>query len=449
MIPVPALWFGLLLGLCFTVLGTVAETALGLVNRVRLRNLIERGTLRDRAVTLFLDEPARSWLAARLVSAGGMLLGGACAAVAIAHSVGSSGSGPANPGAATAALTPPGSPLTVLLGPFFLWLITALGFVLIGQFFPSLWATRKPVEAALAVAVPLRAIAWVLSPLLAVLLFIARALGAELLEQVRGVREDELRSLVNVDDDNGPMEEEEIEMIAGIMELAETRVREVMVPRIDIVAMPIEATVGEVLDKVIEAGHSRIPVYRGTIDDVAGLLYAKDLLKVLRDPTAKPALGDLLRPVHFVPESKPVDELLAELQLSHVHMALVVDEYGGTAGLVTIEDLLEQIVGDIQDEYDVEAPEIEHLGEEEGVFSGGLDIDDANRLLDIALPTEDADTLGGLVLSELGRVPQQGERAIFPDAEIEVLDVAGRRVNRVRVTKRSPTANGHAGSVEA
>ncbi|MFN2114943.1 MAG: hemolysin family protein [Anaerolineae bacterium] len=266
-----------------------------------------------------------------------------------------------------------------------------------------------------------------------------RRLGAERMGlSFQGTRDDAFRALAHVEEENGGIEEDELEMITGIMELGETKVREVMVPRMDIVAIPSAASLDDALDTIIAAGHSRIPVYTDTIDTIEGLLYAKDLLKAFRARNFEPDMVQLLRDAYFVPESKPVDELLEELQTRKVHMAVVVDEYGGTAGIVTIEDLLEEIVGEIQDEYDHEEPRIERVSDDEIVFTAGMDIDDVNRLMDISLPTDEVDTLGGLVFTGLGKVPELGESAVFDDAEIEVLELDGRRINRVRVLRREP-----------
>ncbi len=248
-------------------------------------------------------------------------------------------------------------------------------------------------------------------------------------------RDETLRAIAEADE--GPdLEEESLEMIESIFELGETRAREVMVPRMDVVAMPEESTLQEALDIILRCGHSRIPVYRESIDQVAGVLYAKDLLEHYRDRRFDDVrIAKLLRPAYFVPESKTLDLLLPELQSRRVHLAIVVDEHGGTAGVVTIEDLLEEIVGEIHDEFDAEEPDVVRLDEEarEGVFKAGIDIDDVNRLLGLALPADgDSDTLGGLVIDQLGRVARTGDKAVFDDAEIEVLAVDGRRVQLVR-----------------
>lgn len=261
----------------------------------------------------------------------------------------------------------------------------------------------------------------------------------------RRAREEALRAFVSSENGDDPMEEDSIEMMAGVMSLGDSVAREVMVPRPDITSIPLDATLDEALDVIIEAGHSRIPVYKDTIDDIRGILYAKDLLRPFRDRRFDVEIETVMRAPTFVPETKPADELLQELQASQVHIAVVIDEHGGTAGIVTIEDLLEEIVGEIQDEYDEEAPTIEHVDTEagEGLFRAAADIDDVNRLLGVDLPSDgDVDTLGGLVFSQLGKVPDVGDRAIFDGVEIEVLDVSGRRVERVRVLRRRPDAEG-------
>jgi CBS domain containing-hemolysin-like protein len=187
---------------------------------------------------------------------------------------------------------------------------------------------------------------------------------------------------------------------------------------------------------ILQAGHSRIPVYQESIDNVVGLLYAKDLLQVWRDGAEGRSLRDLLRPVFYVPEAKKLDDLLADLQRQRVHIALVVDEYGGIAGLVTLEDIVEEIVGEIQDEYDqAEEPRIEAVGESEFLLDGRLDLDDVNDLLGADLPKDTADTLGGFVYGELGKVPVAGERLVAGGLELKVEQVIGRRIRKIRARR--------------
>jgi CBS domain containing-hemolysin-like protein len=215
-----------------------------------------------------------------------------------------------------------------------------------------------------------------------------------------------------------------------------------MVPRIAMVALEVNTPFDEALDVIVSAGHSRIPVYRGTIDEIVGILYAKDMLAALRDCT-KPPLEKMLRPVYFTPESKRVIELLHELQKRRVHVSIVVDEYGGTAGLVTIEDILEEIVGEIQDEYDTEEPDIVPLPEGNGyILDAGMNIEDASELLKVELPKGESDTLGGFIYDQLGKVPVAGEKVEHGGFVFEVLAVNDRRILKVKVTHapRQPDA---------
>jgi putative hemolysin len=221
----------------------------------------------------------------------------------------------------------------------------------------------------------------------------------------------------------------------------------VMVPRIDIVAAPASSTVRGLLDRIIESGHSRIPIHEDNIDNITGVVYAKDLLRHLRDGSQDAPVQSLAREPSFVPEAKKVDELLHEMQHKRVHLAIVVDEYGGTAGLISIEDLIEEIVGEIQDEYDVEEAMIEEVSDSEAVFDARVSIRDVNDTLDLEIDDEDFDTLGGLLYHELGKVPSVGDEVRVDSARVTVLTTTGRRVRKVRVTRDppriQPTNNGH------
>jgi CBS domain containing-hemolysin-like protein len=234
---------------------------------------------------------------------------------------------------------------------------------------------------------------------------------------------------------NGGIEAEERAMIRGIIKLVGTAAREIMVPRIDIVAVDTDATVEEVMALIMERGYSRIPLYEGTIDNVVGVLYAKDFLRYLARGAHPPSLKDIARPPYFIPESKKVDEVLAEMRLNRVHMAIVVDEYGGTAGLVTIEDLLEEIVGEIEDEYDRGEVTVERFGPNEAVLDARVSIDDLNEIFGLAVEGEDFDTVGGFVYHLLGRVPIPGDEVSADGLRLRVLSVLGRRIKKVRVTR--------------
>jgi CBS domain containing-hemolysin-like protein len=214
-----------------------------------------------------------------------------------------------------------------------------------------------------------------------------------------------------------------------------------MVPRVGIIGLPATATLEDAVDTVIEGGHSRIPVYDESLDEIVGILYAKDLLPFLkRDAGPRPALRSLLRTPVFVPESMTVDDLLHEMQRRKVHLAVVLDEYGGTAGLVTIEDLIEEIVGEIQDEYDTEEPMIEPISDLEARVDGRASIDDLTEHFGVELDGEDReqyDTVGGLVYHEIGGVPTVGDTVEVDGLTLTVESTDGRRVGKVLVVKRS------------
>jgi putative hemolysin len=255
------------------------------------------------------------------------------------------------------------------------------------------------------------------------------------------VTEEEIKMMVDAGQEGGAIENEEKEMIYSIFQFGDTLAREVMIPRIDVVALEINTPLKEALNTIVEAGHSRIPVYEESIDHIRGLLYAKDLLMLWRNGETDRLIKDFLRPAHFVPESKKADDLLADLQQRKIHLAVVVDEYGGTAGLVTLEDLIEEIVGEIRDEYDFNEEEIyQKIGENEYIFDAGIDLDDLNRLLDANLSTEDSDTLGGYIFSKLGEVPVKGEKIEIAEEHLllEVLSVDDRRLRKIRLTRLLP-----------
>jgi putative hemolysin len=234
--------------------------------------------------------------------------------------------------------------------------------------------------------------------------------------------------------ERGEIQHDEHEMISGILSMEEAYAREIMVPRPDIVAVAWDTALTDVVQVAQEAGHSRIPVYQDSIDRVRGIIYAKDLLRFVDDDIHAVELDQLMRPAMFVPESKRVDDLLRDLQRSRVHMAIVVDEYGGTAGLVTIEDVIEEIVGEIQDEYDREVPLYEFGPEGEVTVDGRMSVDELGELIGLPLPETESETVGGLVARELGHIPEPGETVKIGPVMIRVESVERRRVRVVNVT---------------
>lgn len=280
-------------------------------------------------------------------------------------------------------------------------------------------------------------IVWVLRPLSWLLI---RVWGSpEVLQRSLGaVTEDALRTWVEEGQKEGSLEKEEREMIYSIFHFSDRLCREIMVPRIDVFALEVNTSLPEAVQAVLLSGHSRLPVYEDTIDNVVGLLYAKDMLRLQVELQPPSSVRELLRPVYFVPEAKKVDQLLREMQERGVHMVVVIDEYGGMAGIVTLEDIVEEIVGEIRDEYDsAEEQPYQQVGPEEYIFQGRIDLDDFNELVGTHLTKEIADTLGGYIYSEIGRVPTGGEQIHVEDWLLTVEQVTGRRIRLVRA-KRAP-----------
>jgi putative hemolysin len=267
---------------------------------------------------------------------------------------------------------------------------------------------------------------------------ISRLFGADVAAEER-ISSEELRLIIEQGGEQGILEAEEEQMIHAVIELGDQRVHEVMVPRTSMVSMASSATFEDAIDTVVAEGHSRIPVYEETIDEIIGILYAKDLLPFLKaGAPERPPLRMLLRTPVFVPESMTVDDLLHELQRRKVHIAIVLDEYGGTAGLVTIEDLLEEIVGEIQDEYDEEEPMIVKLSEDEARVDGRADVDDLSELFDTEIDLEDEDeydTVGGLIYHRIGGVPKPGDQVQVDGLTLTVETTDGRRVGKVLVVR--------------
>jgi CBS domain containing-hemolysin-like protein len=245
------------------------------------------------------------------------------------------------------------------------------------------------------------------------------------------------------------IQEDEREMIRGVMELEYTLVREVMVPRTDIVAIDADEDFDTLARLIADKGLSRIPVYEDDIDHVLGFAHAKELLRHITNGPRKPLLRDVTRDAYVVPETKNVHDLLKEMKENRISIALVVDEYGGTAGVVTVEDLVEEIVGEIRDEYDAPEEEVEQLSSDEAIVDGRVGIDEINERFDTALQKDDFDSVGGFIINELGRMPNAGDAVTVDGISMKVMSVAGRRIKKVRVTKvageegdETPAGNG-------
>jgi len=251
------------------------------------------------------------------------------------------------------------------------------------------------------------------------------------------VSEDDLLALAGVAVDDAAIADEERQLIENTIEFGDTIVREVMVPRPDMVTVASDFKVGDVMEIIILNGFSRIPVTSESIDDITGIVYAKDLMRAERDGRADASVNDFLRPAKFMPETKKVASLLREMQSDRFHLAIVVDEYGGTAGLVTLEDLIEELVGEIVDEYDVEEEQLEELPSGELSVNARMNIDDLNDMLDGELPEGDWDSVGGLLIGLLGHVPVEGEIAEVDGVRLRAEKVTGRRIGRIVITKKA------------
>lgn len=309
--------------------------------------------------------------------------------------------------------------------------------LIFGEIVPRTFGTRYAETLSLRTAGLLSIVSRALSPLTALFISIAnifiRLFGGKPIKELPVMTEEEL--IAGAAEEEGVIEEEEKELIHSIFEFGDTIVREVMVPRMDMVAVNVDAPIEEVLSLIIHEGHSRVPVYEETVDNVIGVIYAKDLLIQMNKGNIDIPLRRLMRPAYYVPELKKVNELLRELQKKRLHIAIVVDEYGGTAGLVTIEDLLEEIVGEIFDEYDLEETLVEYIDEKTIRMDARVNIDEANEILNINLSRDDIDTVGGFVYSLFGRIPKPGEKVGFGGYTFKVEKVIGRRISKILITK--------------
>jgi len=399
---------------------SASETALFSSNRLTLRRLSDSGDRRARVAHQLFEDPGEL-LTTLLVGNTIADIGASVLATSIAIRLVGHGH-----------------------GEWVAFVTVTLVVLIFSEIAPKTLAARRADRMALWVAEPIRAIGRVLGPLIRVLSLIAttliRPFGAPITTRPPLVTEEQLRFLVQVGEEEGVIEEEEREMIHSIFEMGDTLVREVMRPRIDIIGLPSSATIDEALGLMIEYGHTRLPIYEGSVDHIVGVVYVRDVLPALREGRRDTPVLKVLRPAFFVPETKKVDELFREMQQKKVSMAIVLDEYGGTEGLVTMEDILEEIVGEIQDEHDLEEKPIQIVDDHTAVVNGRTHIHEVNEALDLSLPddTVDVDTVAGLIYQHLGRVPQQGETITVNGVELRVERTVGQRIVKVRVSRLEP-----------
>ena len=314
---------------------------------------------------------------------------------------------------------------------------------------PKNWAVQNPERAALASAPVVDALVR-FPPIRAVsraLVSLASRIGSSRARRAT-VSESELLAMADVALADEVIETEERALIHSIIEFGDTVVREVMRPRPEMVTVESDRSVSEALDEAMQAGYSRLPVHSGNVDDIIGIAYAKDLIRAERGAHGDDRVGGYVRPARFVPETKRVAHLMREMQDRKYHQAIVVDEYGGTAGLVTLEDLIEELVGEIVDEFDIEEPPVQALGDGELSVSGRLAVDELNELLHVSLPEGDWDTVGGLLFNVLGRVPVQGESVDVDGVHLVAERVQGNRIGRIRALRLHPHPVDEAGAAD-
>ena len=413
----------------------MAEMSLISVRKTRVKQLVDEGVSRAKTVRRLLEDPTRFLATVQI----GIILVGFFAS-------------------ATGAVTLAGPLARVLAkgnlafisdnaGVIAVVLVTlAIGYVnlVIGEITPKSLALQHAEGIALFSARPLMLLAYVVSPVVKLVTWssniLVRPFGGVARFAPPILTEEELKMLVETGEEEGVIEEEEKEMIHSIFEFTDTVVRKVMTPRIDMEAVEVSEPIEELLKIIMDAGHSRVPVYEDSVDNIIGVVHAKDVLRALHENGGKVTIiRELMRPPYIIPENKKVDELLAEFKKNKTQMAIVVDEYGGTAGLVTIEDLLEEIVGDIMDEYDVEEPMVEVIDANTAIVDARTPIDEINELMGLELSEEEFDTIGGLVFGLVGKQPIQGEKVEYQNVDMIVEKTDGPRIEKVKVIKTERT----------
>ena len=413
-------WLQLVVTVVALVLCAVAsasETALTSISRIKLKNLVEEGDKHAEKIEHLLNDPNKFLSTILVVNS---------VAVIVASSM-----------ATALALQ-----FSASLGELISTVLISLIVLIFCEITPKTAAVQNPLRWARVLVNFVVTTSWLLQPIVATLNVITsvfvRLIGGRIKHHGPFVTEEELRLLVTVGEEEGVLEEEETEMIHSIFEFADTTVREVMVPRIDMVTLPSTATVNGAVDLALQGGFSRTPVYEASVgvDEIIGILYTKDMLKQLREGHDQASIRNLVRPAYFVPETKKLDDLLREIRQSRTHMAIVIDEYGSVAGLVTIEDLMEEIVGDIQDEYDHEEVLYEKVNDDEYICNAKISIHDFNELMGMKLEDVDYGTLGGFVYAQLDKIPVAGDTIAFEDLIFTVLATRGRRILKIRVVRQ-------------
>jgi len=401
----------------FAAFFAAAETAIVFSNKTHIRELSESGDKRAGTVLLLMGEHDRLHSTLLLVENFFIVLTAVLGTVISANLI------PQMPLAAVATV-----------------LVVTLAIVCFAKLAPKGIACRNPDRFALAVSAPLQLVVKLLSPLSRLLAAMADRVagpGPQGMSCAAVVTEEDIKALINLGEERGSLKEEEKELLHKVFEFGDTLASEAMRPRTEIVSVPSSVTLQEVLALVSEFGYSRYPVIEDTVDTVIGILYIKDILVAMASGEVKREddIQRFIRPAYFIPENKRVSELLSEMQRNRFQLAIVIDEYGGTAGLVTLEDLIEEIVGSIHDELEAGNKDVQIVDEKNFVVSGQSALDEVNEMLDADLQSTDFNTLGGFVFGLFGRMPKVGEQLKYKNLKLEVLELEGRKISKVKITK--------------
>lgn len=410
-----------------------SEIAIISVRQSKIKPLVDEGKKSAVLVNRFLDEPSKLLATIQI----GVTLAGF-----LASAIGAQTLANGLAGFLVSLNIPLISVSAVGIATFIVTSIIALFTLVLGELVPKRIALSEPEKTAFRVAGIINLLSKATYPIVKFLTvstnLVVKLIGGPATVTEEQITEEEIRTMINVGEEKGIFRETETEMINSIFEFDDTVAKEVMTPRIDIVALSFEATRDEILDVIIQENFSRIPVYEESIDNIIGILYVKDLFTMIRDKVEwEVSLKDIIREAHFVPEYKKIDELFKEMQKSKTHIAVVIDEYGGTAGIITIEDLLEEIVGNIFDEYDDVVLDFEKIDDNTYIVSGMLDLDDVNDILDVKISDEEEfDTISGMLLSHSGKMPEVGYELMIDNIYFRIEEVDDKRISKIRIEKR-------------
>ena len=402
--------------LVFSAFFSSSEVALISITRAKVRTLLNEGKKGSKSLSALKETPNRFLIA---ILIGNNIVNVAAAAIATAVTI--SIFGDIGVGIATG--------VVVILLLFF------------GEIGPKIYAARNTEKLALAVSKPVLLLSRILSPVIWGIEKITGRFGASAAVGETMVTEEEIKEWIEVGKEEGTIEQEEREMLYSVLEFGDTLTREIMTPRVDVALIEDIRTLDEAMQLFNETGFSRIPVYHDTLDNIIGILNIKDVFSTAFSGKRNLPIRELMYDPFFVPETKKIDDLLKELQVRKVQIAIVLDEYGSFVGIVTVEDILEELVGDILDEFDREEPEIQKIGEGPYLVDAKIWVDDLNDELDVSLPVHESyETIGGLLIDRLGHIPHPGESVHIPESHVSlvVMQMLSRRVVKVKMILHTP-----------